>query len=208
MTNNTAGTVSLIGHLGDGTAFSQSVPISEGGYIPLYVSLYSRVGSLLGWLEITNNPSNTPPQTILGSSISWIKESSNPRTLYAGGFTNTNITLLASIYVPPQRGAQILTNLTNGTLIISNGNLTTNLIYGSLVFEGDKLVSTSPDANPTNELTSVLTPSTGILTLTFRPTGSHHSITATGVILPAATGTNAAGWFLGTNQSGYFLLEQ
>jgi hypothetical protein len=43
------------------------------------------------------------------------------------------------------------------------------------------------------------------MTLTFRPTGAKVSITAQGVLLQSDT--NAAGWFQGTNESGFFLLQ-
>ncbi len=73
LTNSTAGEAVVAGRLGDGTPFSQSVPISRDGYIPLYASLYARTGSVQGWLNVTNNPSNSPAQTILGTNLTWIK---------------------------------------------------------------------------------------------------------------------------------------
>ena len=206
LTNNPAGQVSLIGQLGDGTAISQSVPVSEDGYIPLYVSLYSRQGSLLGWLALTNNASNSPAQTVLGSNLSWFKISSRTGTLYSGGFTNTNITTLGSLYVPPQAGANIIA-LTNGTLTISNGNLGA-LVYSNLTIEGNKLVNNDPNSNPTNKLEGIIAPGTGILTVTFRATDAHANTVAKGVVLQDGSQTNAAGWFLGTGQSGFFLLQQ
>ena len=207
LTNSTAGNVELVGRLGDGTAISQSVPISKDGYIPLYVSLYSRQGSLLGWLAVTNNASNSPPQTLLGNNLSWIKLSSKGHGLYAAGFTNANLSVLGSFYVPQKSGADVLPLLTNATLILSNGDLSSPLVYSNLTFNGDKLVDTDPN-NPSNPLTGAIVPGTGVLTLSFRPTGVNHNITASGVVLPGQTSTNAAGWFLGTNQSGFFLLEQ
>jgi hypothetical protein len=45
----------------------------------------------------------------------------------------------------------------------------------------------------------------GTLTVTFRPTGAHANTVGKGVILQNVT--NAAGWFPGANQSGYFQLK-
>ena len=200
LTNNPSGQVSLVGQLGDGTAISQSVPVSKDGYIPLYVSLYSRQGSLLGWLMLTNNGSNTPAQTIQGSNLSWIKLSSRAGTLYSGGFTNTNITVLGSLYQPANTLA-----LTNGTLTISN--LGSALVYSNLTIVNNRLVNDDPN-NPPNPLSGVLTPGTGVLTVTFRATGARANTVAKGVVLQDSSGTNGAGWFLGTGQSGFFLLQQ
>jgi hypothetical protein len=203
LTNNLAGQVVLSGRLGDGAAVSQSVPVSKDGNIPLYVSLYSHQGSLLGWLTVTNNP----PQMILGTNLSWIKRSSKAGTLYAGGFTNTNITVLSSLYVPPASHMNNFT-LTNGTLTISNGDLTGALIYSNLTIVGDKLANVNAAGNPPNLLEGVIAPATGVMTVTFRATGAHANTVATGVVLQDTTQTNAAGWFLGADQSGYFLLQQ
>jgi hypothetical protein len=200
LTNNLAGHVLLNGHLGDGAAFSQSVPISKDGIIPFYVSLYSHQGLALGWLTLTNNPTNISAQTVLGDNLSWIKLSGRPGTLYAGGFTNTNITVLGSLYVPPQPGANILT-LTNGTLTISNGNLTSALIYSNLTVQGSKLL------NNESQTIGVIAPGTGALTVKFQAPGDTTNTVAKGVVLQNNSQTNAAGWFLGTSQSGYFLLQ-
>jgi hypothetical protein len=46
------------------------------------------------------------------------------------------------------------------------------------------------------------------MTLTFRPTGANANITAHGVVLQNDPTTNSAGWFLGSGQSGFFLLQE
>jgi hypothetical protein len=208
LTNNPAGHVALSGRLGDGVAFSQSVPVATNGNIPLYASLYSRQGSLQGWLTLTNT-TNTPAQTILGTNLSWIKIFSRAG-LYPGGFTNTNITVLGSFYTNGGAGSSSL-DLTNGRLIISNSNPADVLTYSNLAIgDDDKLVNTDPN-NPSNQLKGVIARGTGVLTLTFRPTGADSDIVAKGVILQdntATNATNAAGWFLDADQSGYFLLQQ
>ena len=61
LTNNPAGHVALSGRLGDGAAFSQSVPVATNGNIPLYASLYTRQGSLQGWLTLTNTTKPSKP---------------------------------------------------------------------------------------------------------------------------------------------------
>jgi hypothetical protein len=45
------------------------------------------------------------------------------------------------------------------------------------------------------------------MSLTFRPTGGRADVAAEGVVLQGMA-TNGAGWFLGTNESGSFLLQR
>jgi hypothetical protein len=200
-----SGLVSLSGSLADNTAFSQSVALSKNGNIPLYASLYSKKGLLLGWLTLGTNP---PAQMILGTGLAWIKTNLS-KGLYADGFTNTNLTALGSLYVPPASQANNFI-LTNGTLTISNGGLTGALIYSNLTIAGNKLANVNAAGNPSNLLEGVITPATGIVTVTFKPTGASSDITAKGVILQDTNNasTNGAGWFIGAGQSGYFLLQQ
>jgi choice-of-anchor C domain-containing protein len=190
--NTTAGVASLVGTLGDGTAFNQVVPISENGVIPVYASLYTGQGSLLGWITFTN----VPPQTLSGA-LNWIKPSGASKPLYPAGFTNQT-TVEGSVY---QAGGLILSN---GTLTISGGAQVANLVYNSVTVSAGKL-SYSAAGNPTNQLSASFNSSTGGMTLSFRPTGAKANLTATGVVLQSST--NAAGWFLGTNESGFFLLQ-
>lgn len=203
LTNNPQGRVTLSGRLADNAALSQSVSISQNGNIPLYVSLYSRQGSLLGWLTVTNNPA----KTILGTNLTWIKLPGKAGTLFAAGFTNTDISVLGSLYTAPLAGANNFT-LTNGTLTISNGGLSGALIYSNLTVAGNKLANVNAAGNPPNFLEGDITPGTGVLTLKFRPTGAASDITAEGVVLQDGATTNAAGSFLGSDQSGLFLLQQ
>jgi hypothetical protein len=193
ITNTLAGVATLAGSLGDGTAFHETVPISANGVIPVYVSLYAGKGSLLGWITFTN----VPPQTLFGE-LNWIKLSGASKPLYPGGFTN-QMAIVGSVYQP---GGLMLSNV---TLTISGAAQATPLVYTNFTLSSAK-GSNNAVGNPTNQLGATFTAGTGVMTLTFRPTGARTSVTAQGVVLQMS-GTNAAGWFLGTNESGYFLLQ-
>ena len=193
ITNNLAGVATVAGNLGDGTSFNQTVPISGNGEIPVYVSLYTGKGSLLGWLTFTN----VPPQTLSGV-LNWIKLSGASKPLYPNGFTNETA-VVASIYQPGGL------SLTNGTLTISGATQTISLVYTNVTASGGAFSYSGAD-NPTNALNATINSGTGAMTLTFRPTGARASVIARGVVLQMSD-TNAAGWFLGTNESGYFLLQ-
>jgi len=46
------GVLTLSASLGDTTAFSQTVPISRNGDVPIYASLYSKGGLVAGWINV------------------------------------------------------------------------------------------------------------------------------------------------------------
>jgi hypothetical protein len=103
--------------------------------------------------------------------------------------------------MPPVK-ARII-NLTNGTLTISNGNLAEPLVY-SVTLSTNNVVSKVGDT-PTNSFSLTFTNTTGEAGISFRPTGSTTNKTGRGTVLQ--NGTNAAGWFLGADQSGSFILQ-
>jgi hypothetical protein len=110
-----------------------------------------------------------------------------------------------------KEGVPVL-NLTNATIILTNGNLTNGfLIYTNI---GTNLASrntlTNLDAgntnlSPTNHLVIAINTNNGLVTLTFQETGSKTNTTARGAVLQNQT--NAQGAFLGTNQTGSFILH-
>ena len=90
--------------------------------------------------------------------------------------------------------------LTNGTLTLSNGGVA-GQTFVNVKVSGNKLLSSN------SVVLGAISPGTGALTLTLKATATTPKITATGVILQDVSGTNAAGWFPGTDESGYFLLQ-
>ena len=70
---------------------------------------------------------NNPPQNVSGQ-ISWIKLAV-PSTLYPAGFTNLSLTgVLGSPYTNTAGAGVPVLNLTNATLVLSNGNLAGGLL--------------------------------------------------------------------------------
>jgi hypothetical protein len=199
--NSTVGSVLLAGVLGDGTAISKSTAVSQNGYVPVYVSLYAGKGSLQGWLTFTN----APPKDVSGT-LTWIKPGTVANTLYPAGFTN-NVEILGSPYAAPAAKQPVLNLVHNeGTLTIAQPG---QALVFNVAFTNGVLVKTG--STPTNKLSVVIAPTTGIMTVTFRPRGARVDTVAQGIVLqnqatnPAAT--NAAGWFKGTNETSSFLLQ-
>jgi hypothetical protein len=177
---SSSGIVTLAGSLADGTAISQSSVVSQEGYWPLYVNLYGGKGSLWGWNYFANQTLTAP------LSLSWINATNSSKTaVYRSGFTNQEVTLSGGLYLSSQTlpsGLAVTLEDSNFTLMIPN--LPEN----------------------TNKLTLKTNKTTGLISGSFaNPADSKQMIKVSGVILQGQT--KAQGYFLGTNQSGSFLLE-
>ena len=91
ITNNSLGVVSFIGTLADGTPVSQTVPISQQNYWPLYIPLYANKGLVEGWI----NFSSGSPR----GNITWIRPAGSLTKTYTNGFTN-DVAIFGSPYTP------------------------------------------------------------------------------------------------------------
>ena len=112
--------------------------------------------------------------------------------------------MLASVYEPTN--ADILPS-TNYTLTIAGAGQSSPLVYSNVWVINGKFTNSGAATNPTNKLAVSFSASTGRMSLTFRPTGGRADVAAEGVVLQGMA-TNGAGWFLGTNESGSFLLQR
>lgn len=175
---SSSGAISLAGSLADGTALSQSSTLSQSGFWPLYVSLYGGKGSLWGWNYFSSNGLASYPW------LSWINTTNSTKTAAnRSGFTNQQAVLQGSLYQANQSLPASLTvtlqQLNQPALVISN-----------LSGNANKLVLHTNNA-------------TGVISGTFaNPADSKQTIKVNGAILQNQT--NAAGYFLVTNQSGAF----
>jgi hypothetical protein len=78
-----AGSVTFSGTLGDGTPVTPTAYESEQRQWPVYVSLDSGNGMLLGWLAFTNEP-----DADIDGLLYWFKPAQPSSALYKAGFTN------------------------------------------------------------------------------------------------------------------------
>ena len=77
-----AGQVSFVGTLADGTKVSQSAPASRNGYWPLYLPLFSGNGSLMSWMAFASNTNSD-----LAGRLIWLKQAGTTSKYYRGGFS-------------------------------------------------------------------------------------------------------------------------
>jgi hypothetical protein len=197
VTVDASGNITFGGSLADGTtAVSQSSVVSKDGYWWFYVPLYGGAGSLWGTNYFTNHTISSVP------CISWINATnSNPGAVYRAGFTNAQAVVYGSYYTSTNRplldlaSAQVTLEAASFPIPITN----------QITWASNNTITVPPLAGNTNGLTLTIKTNTGLITGSFRnPANAHQTNTLHGVLLQSQT--NAAGYFLGTDQSGTVLL--
>jgi hypothetical protein len=187
----------LSGALGDGTKLAGTVPISKYGTGPLYSVLYGNKGSCVGWLNFTNDAIEST------NVVEWFRPAA-AKGYYAGGFA-TNTILLASKYVAPGKGHPML-SLTNTTgnvmLTLGGGNLGAVLSDSVTVVTNNTVTILS--GSVTN-LTLKLAPKQGTFSGSFLHPVTHKTVKFQGAVLQLQD--FGAGFFTGSNETGYVTLE-
>ena len=197
VTVDASGSIAFGGGLADGTtSVSRSSVVSKDGFWPFYVPLYGGAGSLWGWNYFTNRTVVSAP------SLSWINATNSAKTaVYHSGFTNQQTTVIGSLYTSTNKP---LLSLTNAQVILEGGNLPFSII-NQITWASNNTITVLHNAQNTNGLTLRITTS-GLISGSFlNPANAKQTITVNGVLLQNQT--NAAGYFLSTNQSGAFILQ-
>ena len=192
------GAVTLTGALADGTSYSQKVPASQTGDLPIYASLYGKTGLLLGWINLTNIEAAS-----LTNQLTWIKKPSRAPALYPNGFTNI-LTLQGSPWTnPPAKEPAI--SLTNGELFISNASPELVFAFTNVTVNNKDVVS---GGNPARTLAGAINPKSGQLTLTFETTNKSTAKVYGAVLQNQPQNQPAAGgYFLTTTNAGSLILQ-
>ncbi len=199
-----AGLVSLNGVLSDNTSVAPgTVGVSKNGLWPLYIPLYGRFGSLVGWIDFTNTGAslvdwtNSGVCSFAGSNVMWFRTNTDGK-LYPGGFTNS-LTVVGSAFSPDNTA--VLLGLPGLQVILSGGNLT-DALSNSVKASGSGKFTANGAEIP--GLTLSLNPATGVIKGSFADPAATGATPIKGVVFQQQT--NAAGFFLGPANSGSFLL--
>ncbi len=184
------GLLQCIGLLADGTAFNQSLPLSQQGYWPFYLSLYNRQGSLSGWISFTNEPASD-----CHGPLSWIRPALPGARFYPRGFTNET-EAVGSKYISPATTQRML-NFTNGVVEMCQGNLPTSLTNHVLLSVQNNVL---PVGGENHQLRLSLFVPYGLMSGRFRHPATGRMVVFRGAVLQNQNG--GFGCFAGTNQSG------
>lgn len=187
---DSSGNVNLGGTLGDGTKIVARTFVSKNGQWPLYSSLYSGGGAILGWMRCTNGIDRD-----LDGTANWVKAAQFSSKLYPRGFSNS-IEVVGSTY-SFANGDRAL-NLTNGFIVLENGCLPFGITNAFTLGNNNKFVGT-------NKLSVSIIPASGLLQGTVMNPATGKGIPISGTLLQKQN--LGYGFFLGTDQSGSVVLE-
>jgi hypothetical protein len=182
------GMAKINGWLPDGSAFTQSVPVSENGQIPLFAVLYGGKGLIAGKATI----SSTSTSDMTGTLI-W-KKPANSSSYYGEGFS-TQRSLIGSRYAAPAAGEKALGTASQATVGLESGNIPAPAT-GTVQVEPAAFTGNSSGFNANLQVTS----DTGFVTGTLLHPETGASTVARGVVFQKQPGVY--GYFLGTNRSG------
>ncbi len=198
------GMVSLNGVLADNTSVAPgAVSVSTNGRWPLYIPLYGRFGSLVGWINFTNNGvsindlTNTNVCSFVGSNAAWFRTNADGK-LYSGGFTNA-LTIAGSAFAPDNNAT--LLDMANLEVTLSGGILP-GVLSNSVTPSPSGKFSASGEGIP--GLTLSVNPATGVIRGSFTDPVTSATTPIKGLVFQDQT--NAGGFFLGGTNSGLFLL--
>jgi hypothetical protein len=183
-----AGNVHLSGALPDGTSVAQVVPVSRSGAWPLYASLSSGQGLLLGWLAFSSGAN--PP---LGGDVWWLKPALATSKYYANGLT-LHAPIQSSPYTAPGPGINLF-NATNLVVTLSGGGLASSITNPITLGANNRIVSQSA-----NKLSLSFSLPAGSFSGSVVNPATSKSIPFGGVVLENQR--VASGFFLGSGQSG------
>jgi hypothetical protein len=193
VTVSSSGALQLSGTLPDGATLSQSVPLSEDGFWPLYVPLNNGQGMVLGWVNVGTN---------LGASFAcWVRPPLATDRYYPQGFAAYGRVDLRR-YKAPISG-QSAVNWDYGMLELSQGNLLTPLDRSLSVTNN----MVRPLTGSISNLSLTISANNGLFSGSFLHPVTRQNTPFRGVILQSADFACGRGWFLGTNQLGGLRLE-
>lgn len=186
------GTVKWTGQLRDGTKVSQTTKLSKTLTFPLFVSLFKGKGVILGDVVLDSSQADSD----LTGSLDWIKNPSEDK-LFPTGYTDTDATVVGSIYVPPTSGGLVLTGLgAGGTVQFRNGNMNPGFNVTIQVQPKNKVVITGANAQA---MTMKIAAAKGSFSGTFKHPATGVKTPFGGVFLQKTQ--TGAGGFVGSVQT-------
>jgi Divergent InlB B-repeat domain len=174
------GNAALSLYLSDGVSTIAKSGLTEGGLLPLYLSLNGSHGSLSGWLKFATNG-------LTVNTMEWFKKPVMSG-FYTNGFTLTNLPLVLSPYL---KGTNTLGS-SNVVVQLSGGDLTSALIDFVTLGAG-----TNFSVTDTNHIAVSLDLKTGIFTGTFIDPADGQSAPLHGALVQPSL--EAFGFFMPTN---------
>jgi hypothetical protein len=190
ITVDKSGNFSLVGVLADGSKISQSAMRSQGGYWPVYASLYGGSGCALSWVKFGEAGGKA-----CAGDVVWLTPAGAPSS-YPAGFTNLNA---AAGFAYSPAGA--LAGVSGGTLVATNG-------AGEQISAAGFTLDSKGHVHPStkgSELNLSLVSSSGVFKGSVWSAALNRAVNFQGVL--AGDGTGGWGYFfVSPQESGKVLL--
>jgi hypothetical protein len=181
------GNLRFRGKLDDGTTLSEGTFVSSVGQWPLYASLYSGNGLVLGWFTFVSQPTND-----LSGAVSWIKLAQAKGKLYPGGFTNESGTIGSSYRFTNNLP---VFNWTTGQVALVSSRLLSQNLTNRITLSPTNHIWTGEG----NLKFKITTPAASFSGRDISPT-NEKPISFSGVVLQKQN--TGLGYFLGTHEAG------
>ncbi|MBA4148309.1 MAG: hypothetical protein H0X66_09350 [Verrucomicrobia bacterium] len=209
------GKLKLAGGSADGQVLKQATVVSKDGAWPFFAPAYKQVrfhsltqkkitetkGFVLGWLNYeTNALGNMAP----AGNLHWINTGAD--SLYANGFTNQNLEVIGSRWLPPIAKSGIrAVEMTNVVISFAEGNLSEPFEARFMVSSNTTLLALKTETY-LNKVKAGLAAKTGLLKGTFaHPEDPAPPTKYAGVLVQDYN--FGSGFFIGTNESGSVELD-
>jgi len=188
----TAGKVTMIGSLSDGTKITQASSLSREGRWPLYIPLYRGRGQVLSWLTFA--PTLTDD---LSGEATWIKPAIETANFYPEGF-NIRTTAWGSRYKRPARAVSIL-SFTAARLTLSGADLDEDIFKDIVLDDNNRAQESGSGFRLTFALSS------GLLVGRIQDPATLKQIAFGGVVLQRQN--RASGYFAMSPRAGRVFLQ-
>lgn len=188
-----SGRVQFNGSLADGSRLTQSSALSDDGQWPFFSPLYRGGGLALGWLTLTNLVTDD-----LSGVLVWIRPAQPGAQWFPDGFA-AEIAAAGSRFERPGPNHPIL-SFSNGVVVFEGGNLLATFT-NHIVLGANNRVSNLES----NRLTLSFARSSGLFSGRATDPSGSRTFRFNGAVLQKRD--LAAGFFLGTNQSGSVWLQ-
>ena len=195
LTVSKTGNGRLSGVLGDGTTIKATVPVSGFNTFPFYNVLYGKkLGACIGLITLSTN-------VPLDATLNWIKPQTAKDQFYPTGFV-TVVTLSGAKFVKPSNGGPSVAG--NAQVVLGGGNTPSNIVK-NVVISSNGLVTVSSPAS--DQLVLSIVPTSGQFLGSFFNTAINKRVPFTGLLVQTNNvGDSGAGFFRGTNQTGFVIL--
>jgi len=194
-----SGLAAMSGLAGDNTPIAQTCGLSKTGDWPLYVPLYKGRGLLLGWLHVTSQAKSS----IQGEAVFWLK-TAGPDRYYPDGFLKTLQAQGSTYNLTPGGG---LLSFTRGVAAFGGGDLfSQDLVIWDFVRVNQPRTNVFTAEQSFERLSLSLNRGNGMFSGRFVDLTTGLGAPIRAIVLQQQN--TAPGFFLSTNTSGFFILQQ